>query len=274
VFYFKKILLLVCLSISSSPSSAEIYFWQDSSGKKHYSDKPSANAKAYQKSTHKSYFAIKTIYDGDTVQLSDGRKIRLLGINTPEIAHRNNRAEQGGYAAKLWLEKALKNKKVRLELGAERQDKYKRYLGHLFTEEGLHINLELVRLGLASASIYPPNLGYVDVLSKASDTAEQQNLGIWHYADYKAKKASQLNAGNKQGWQRILGRITHIKQTKKNSYLSLSNKMSLRIKRADLALFGDIELLRGKTVEARGWVHRYKDKFTMLLRHPSALKIK
>jgi len=274
LLYFKTLFLILYLGISSS--QADIYHWQDSQGKKHYSDKPQLNAQAYKTSTAKSkrYFAIKAIYDGDTVQLSDGRKIRLLGINTPEIAHRNNRAEAGGNAAKQWLVKALANKKVRLELGVEKQDKYKRYLAHLFTEEGLHINLELVRLGFASISIYPPNFKYADALLGASDAAEQRQLGIWQYKQYQTKTVAQLNVDNKQGWQRIIGKVGRIKQTKKNTYLSLSNKMTLRIKKLDLALFGDIELLKGKKIEARGWVHRHKDKFTMLLRHPSALKIK
>lgn len=93
-----------------------------------------------------------------------------------------------------------------------KKDKYKRHLAHLFTEQGLHLNLELVRLGYASTSIYPPNVKYVTALLAAEQAAEAGDLGIWQYTEYTPKLTSELSSANKQGWQRIVGRVTGIKK--------------------------------------------------------------
>jgi endonuclease YncB( thermonuclease family) len=263
----------LALFLSSQDCYADIYFWTDEQGKKHFSDTEHSGAQTYQEAQHKSLFSIKSIFDGDTVQLKDGRKIRLVGINTPEVAHRNNPAQEGGEAAKKWLTKLLIGKKVRLEFAEQKQDKYKRYLAHLFTEEGLHINLELVRLGFASVNIFPPNIAYVDELVGASDTAEKKKLGIWQYPSYAIKPVHELNLNNKYGWQRIVGKIISIQQTKKSVYLIISNTFKLRIKKQFLHFFTNVGELQGKTVEARGWVNKSRNQMLMQIKHSSVLKI-
>jgi len=263
---------LVILLLMMQPCQAGIYFWTDDRGKKYFSDTPHPNASEYQQSQHISFYAVKTIYDGDTVQLEDGRKIRLAGINTPEIAHRSNRAQEGGDAAKQWLIQVLKGSKVRLEFSKQKQDKYKRYLAHIFTEEGMHINLELVKRGYASVNVFPPNIAYVDDLLKASNGAENKRIGLWQYPSYKTKLASELNQNNKQGWQRIVGRVTKIKHTRKNVYLIISDTFKLQIKKQFLEYFPKINDLKGKKVEARGWVNKNKKQYLMQVIHPSVLK--
>lgn len=259
--------------LSSHSCFAGIYFWADEQGKKHYSDSQHPNSTAYQKTQHISFFPIKAVFDGDTVQLQDGRKIRLVGINTPEVAHRNNAAQEGGEAAKKWLTQMLIGKKVRLEFAQQKQDKYKRYLAHIFTENDLHINLELVRLGFASVNIFPPNITYVDNLINASNIAEQKKLGIWQYSSYAIKPVQELNLNNKYGWQRIVGKVLKIHQTRKNVYLIMSDTFKLRIKRKFVHFFGNIEDLKGKTIEARGWVNKSKKQLLMQVKHPSVLRV-
>ncbi|MGZ4981330.1 MAG: thermonuclease family protein [Methylobacter sp.] len=124
--------LLLCLP---GWVNAEIYQWQDAQGSKHFSDRPVADAKIVDIKPGYGFYTVKTVYDGDTVVLEDGRKIRLLGINTPEVQHRGKLADAGGDEAKQWLTDKLKNTKVRLEAGVEKTDKYGRTLAHLFTEK-------------------------------------------------------------------------------------------------------------------------------------------
>jgi len=269
---FIGIVWLVLL-VGSQVCQAGIYFWTDEQGKKHFSDTPHPNANEYQKTQYTSLYSVKTVFDGDTVQLKDGRKIRLVGINTPEVAHRNSGAQEGGNAAKEWLTKMLMGKKVRLEFAEQKQDKYKRYLAHLFTEDGLHINLELVRLGFASVNIFPPNTAYVDDLLKASNLAEKKQLGLWQYDSYAIKSVQELNLNNKYGWQRIVGKVIQIKYTRKSVYLLMSKTFKLRIKKQFLHFFGNIDELKGKTIEARGWVNKSKNQMLMHIKHPSVLKV-
>lgn len=263
------LILLLCLP---AWVNAEIYEWQDTAGSKHYSDRPVADAKIIVIKPGYDFFRIKTVYDGDTVMLEDGRKIRFLGINTPEIQHRDKPAEAGGDEAKRWLIDKLKGTRVRLEISAEKIDKYDRTLAHLFTENKQHINLQLVEAGFAAVSIYPPNLLYVDQLVKAENNAELAGLGIWARPEYAVMPASSLTEAGHPGWTRLVGKVINIRNTRKSVYLEFSTGFDARIESQNLYLFPDVNTYMGKTIEVRGWLNKNKGHFSMLIRHPSAIK--
>ncbi len=61
------------------------------------------------------YQVFERVYDGDTVLLSNGSKVRLLSSNTPEIESPHRSGEPGGEEARLWLKDAVEGKKVYLE---------------------------------------------------------------------------------------------------------------------------------------------------------------
>ena len=263
--------LLLCLS---GWANAEIYQWQDADGSKHFSDRPVAEAKILDIKPGYDFYTVKTVYDGDTVMLEDGRKIRFLGINTPEVQHRDKAADAGGDEAKRWLIDKLKNTKVRLEVGVEKTDKYGRTLAHLFTENKEHINLQLVTAGLAAVSIYPPELLYVNELVKAQNQAEQAKLGIWGLPEYAAIPVSSLSEAGHPGWTRLVGKVVNIRKTRKSIYLEFSDAFEARIESQWADLFPDINGYLGKTIEVRGWLSKSKGHLSMLIRHPSAIKEK
>jgi endonuclease YncB( thermonuclease family) len=276
-----RILLILLLCVPGW-ANAEIYQWQDAGGSKHFSDRPVADAKKIDIKPGYDFFRVKTVYDGDTVVLEDGHKIRFLGINTPEIQHRDKPADAGGDEAKRWLTDKLKNTKVRLEVGVEETDKYGRTLAHLFTEQKEHINLQLVAAGLASVSIYPPELLYVDELVKAQDQAEQAKLGIWGRPEYAAIPVNSLTEAGHPGWIRLVGKVVSIRNTRKSVYLEFSPVLSAaegdafeaRIESKWLDLFPDVNGYLGKTIEVRGWLNKRAGHLSMLIRHPSAIKEK
>ncbi len=253
-------------------TQAETFKWTDAKGNKHYSDKAHPDAKSLFLNPGYSYYEVKRVYDGDTILLTNGSKVRLSGINTPEVARRNKPGQVGGEEAKRWLIKQLKNVKVRLEKDAEKRDKYGRLLAHVFTEKKEHINLELVSAGLATVNIHPPNLKYAGELLAVQRQAEQEQSGIWNYQQYAAKKPSDLNnSASRKGWQRIVARIINIRHTRKYSYLNCSDGFSLKIERKFISLFPDLENYIGKLIEARGWVNKHKKKYRMFIRHPGEI---
>jgi micrococcal nuclease len=261
--------LLLCLP---GWVNAEIYQWRDAQGSKHFSDRPVADAKIVDIKPGYGFNAVKTVYDGDTVVLVDGRKIRLLGINTPEVQHLDKLADAGGDEAKEWLTDKLKNTKVRLEGGVEKTDKYGRTLAHLFTEKKDHINLQLVAAGLAVVNIYPPNLHYVDELVKAQNQAEQAKLGIWQRPEYAAMPVASLTEAGHPGWTRLVGKVAGVRKTRKSTYLEFTDMFEARIENKWLDLFPDVDSYVGKTIEVRGWLSKSKGHFFMLIRHPSSIK--
>jgi micrococcal nuclease len=263
-------LLLVCLAYWAN---AEIYGWQDNAGNKHYSDRPQKTAKVLDIKPGYGYYQVKRVFDGDTLMLEDGRKVRLLGVNTPEVEHRNQPGQAGGEEAKRWLTGKLQNRKIRLETDAEATDKYGRMLAHVFTDRKEHINLQLVEQGLAAVNIYPPNLLYVEPLVEAERHAEQARLGIWRKPEYAPIPVNRLPPSGHPGWTRVTGRVVELRSSRKFVYLKFSNTFEARIEKQSLPMFPDLSRYLQQPVEVRGWLNKYKGGHSMLIRHPSAILI-
>ncbi len=264
------VLFLLCLPVWVN---ADVYQWRDASGGRHFSDQFRAEATPLAIKPTGAFYKVAKVYDGDTVLLADGRKIRLLGINTPEVSHFGKATEAGGEEAKHWLTDALAGRKVRLELGVERTDKYGRTLAHLFTDTKEHVNLQLVKRGLASVSIYPPNLGYAAALVTAEQEAERGRLGVWGRPEYAPIGADKLTAAGHSGWTRVIGKVVAVRHAKRMVILEFANSFTARIERRWSDLFPDLDSYRGKTVEVRGWLSHSQQHLSMLLRHPSAVKL-
>jgi len=264
---------LCALSLLSGIVHADVYEWVDQNGRSHYSDRQHDNARRVNVDPGISYYRVDKVFDGDTILLSDGRKIRFLGVNTPEVAGRNKSAEVGGEQAKAWLKQALEGKKVSLQFDVEKEDKYRRTLAYVFAEDKRHINLELVERGLATVNIYPPNLKFLDVLLAAQSRAEKQKLGIWAENEYGLRSFEAINDANYKGWKRVSGRISALKRSKKYSYLQFADDFELKIENELLPLFPDLHAYVGKQVEARGWINKQQQRYVMLVRHPADIKV-
>ncbi len=266
--------LIICLSISTLYAS-EVYRSVDTYGRVTYSDKPSIGARQLEilSSPSRQFHQIARVYDGDTIVLENGKHVRLLGLNTPEIGGYQNDEEPGGVAAKKWLQAELRDDRVLLEFDQIRQDKYKRLLAHVFLPNGKHINLAILENGLATVSIIPPNGRYADQLVQAQQYAEKQKLGIWSMPEYQVRPISQISNHSK-GWQRFTGTPVSIKKGKKYTRLIFSDKIDMRITNTHLNLFPALTTYLGKTLEIRGWVARNKDHYTLLIQHPSNLIIR
>ncbi|MDC9725671.1 MAG: thermonuclease family protein [Gammaproteobacteria bacterium] len=267
-------LLLIGLLMQANFISADIFRYEDEKGNISFSDQSSTNATLVKppEKTYRYKHQVKRVYDGDTIILKNGDRVRLLGINTPEIESRHRQGEEGGLTAKQWLKDKLQHGSVFLEYDVEKKDKYDRSLAHLFSIEGEHLNKELVQAGLATLSIIPPNLRYLDELKKAEQSALKHGFGIWSLDSYKPISIDELSITRKKsGWQRFLVTATKVKLTRKYVRLILSDKVDIRIPKVNLALFPDLDSYLNKSLEIRGWASRTKDRYSILIRHPSAI---
>lgn len=267
-------MIIVSLLMQANFLRADVYRSQDADGNISYSDKPSANAKQQKPAVLSQRYKNKVayVYDGDTIKLENGEKIRLLGIDTPEVASHYQKATPGGNAAKKWLTKRLDGADVYLEYDQQQRDKYKRLLAHVFLENGEHINATLVKEGLAIVNLFPPNLRYKDELLVAQQMAQQQQLGMWAMKRYQLTPVEKIRKVS--GWKRYQGTVQSIKNNPKTIRLIFSEKLSVKISKENLYLFPDIENYIGQSVEVRGWLSGKRAPFSILVRHPSALIIK
>ncbi len=114
---------------------------------------------------------ITRVLDGDTVELEDGRKIRLLNINAEEKGRAFSEEAKG-------FLKDFESKAIDLEIKGV--GKYGRILGKFFDEE--YLNLKIVRLGLAHK--YLVENEELKSFEKAEEKARAEELGIWKKSEH------------------------------------------------------------------------------------------
>jgi micrococcal nuclease len=115
---------------------------------------------------------VKQVYDGDTVLLEDGRRVRYLGINAPEFR------EPFSLKAKRFNESLVLGREVRLEFDRERRDTRSRVLAYVYVGDQM-VNAELVRQGLAHAFFVGPGRKHNALFLRLQSEARQRRLGIW-----------------------------------------------------------------------------------------------
>lgn len=132
---------------------------------------------------------ISRVVDGDTVELSDGNKVRLIGVNTPEST---TRTETYGTEASNFTKSQLEGKQVYLQKDVSETDQYGRLLRIVWTEiptdlkneneiRSKMFNAKLVLDGYAEPSTYNPDVTYSEQFVSFAREARNQNKGLWAY---------------------------------------------------------------------------------------------
>lgn len=217
---------------------------------------------------------IQKVHDGDTVNLADGRKIRLIGINSPELARDEQPAEAYAQAAKEYLQGlARQSRHWRVRWGAQKKDHYGRWLGHVFIGDR-NLNAEMLRQGLASVIAIPPNQWSLTCYQQQEQQARHEARGIWGTPGQKIWQAADLPM-SLRGFQFIQGRVENIIATKKSLWLQLAPKFSIRIARENMQYFDERSLYnwRHHKIEVRGWLNFYKGRLQVRIKHPAVIRI-
>ncbi|MCX5695677.1 MAG: thermonuclease family protein [Candidatus Omnitrophica bacterium] len=130
--------------------------------------------------------------DGDTLLLESGERVRLIGIDTPEL-HESNKLYRDAQRTKQdvttiqklgrrsyeFTKNLVEGKRVSLEFDVERYDRYKRLLAYVYLKDGTFVNAKIVEEGYASLMTYPPNVKYADLFLKLYQQARQNKRGLW-----------------------------------------------------------------------------------------------
>lgn len=121
------------------------------------------------------YGKIQRVIDGDTAVLEDGRRVRYVGINTPEQG-------QPYFAEALTLNRRLtEGRRVKLEEDEVSEDGYNRLLAYVYVD-GEMVNAQLIEAGLAHLLVIPPNLKHYDRLLELERRARAAQRGIWRHS--------------------------------------------------------------------------------------------
>jgi micrococcal nuclease len=126
-----------------------------------------------------TWHQVKWVIDGDTVVLDDGRRVRYIGINAPELAHDGHLVEPFAEEAKRFNASLVDHKEIRLEFDKERTDQYGRTLAYIFVRNGALVNAELLSNGYAYLLYHPQNQKYNSLLLKSQRAAMSVKKGVW-----------------------------------------------------------------------------------------------
>ncbi len=129
------------------------------------------------------YEVVKVI-DGDTIDVDIGgqtKRIRLIGINTPETVDPRKLVECFGREASEKAKSILSGKRVVLESdpSQDERDKYGRLLRYVFLEDGTNFNFLMIRYGYAYEYTYDLPYRYQAEFKQAQKEAEENKAGLW-----------------------------------------------------------------------------------------------
>jgi endonuclease YncB( thermonuclease family) len=118
------------------------------------------------------------IYDGDTVTMADGMKIRLLQIDAPELAEGECYADKSKAALVSLLSK-VGTITLKADPASASYDRYGRALRYIFVGK-VNVNLEMVKIGAAAPYFYQGEKGiYSAAMLKAAQDAKLYKVGLW-----------------------------------------------------------------------------------------------
>ena len=134
---------------------------------------------------------VERVVDGDTLKLTDGRRIRLIGINTPEST---KRTEKYGKEASQYTTSKLSGKQVWIQKDISETDRYDRLLRIVWVDiptddldeneiRTKMFNADLVINGYAEPSTFQPDVKYSDYFIKFAREAREHNTGLWAYGE-------------------------------------------------------------------------------------------
>lgn len=217
---------------------------------------------------------VKRVIDGDTVQLADGRSLRLVGVNAPERGRKGAADDPLAAAADAELARLLRPAGLRLQPGREAFDRHGRSLGDLFLADGTLAAAALVRAGLGFAVAVPPNDAHIACLLAAEREARAARRGIW--ADpapwtFDAKAPPTGLAGK---FRRAVGTVSARNERRAGLALDLDGEVELWIpaeRRAALAP-ALAQAALGSRLTVRGWWGSYRGRPSLTLTHPAQVE--
>ncbi|MEM5881921.1 MAG: thermonuclease family protein [Candidatus Aenigmatarchaeota archaeon] len=116
---------------------------------------------------------VASVIDGDTFVDEKGEKIRLIGINAPEIG------EKCYEESKEKLKEMIEKKYVKIVYDVKKKDKYNRTLAYVFIND-LNVNLIMIKEGYAIVYSDNINTKFLKEFYLAEKYAKENKIGcLW-----------------------------------------------------------------------------------------------
>ena len=133
--------------------------------------------------TQGDFDVVERVVDGDTLLLQSGERVRLIGVDTPEIKHPKKPVQYFGNEASAFTRRVVEGKRVRLEFDhgnavREHKDRYGRTLAYVFLEDGTLLNAEIIKQGYGHAYTQFP-FSRMEEFRRLEREAREEERGLW-----------------------------------------------------------------------------------------------
>lgn len=219
---------------------------------------------------------IARVTDGDTVVLSDGRRVRLIGINTLELNSSLAKDKAWALAAKTELEKQTMSQRVSLVFGVDEFDRHGRTLAHLKLEDGSSAAETLISKGLGLSISVGLNQRCAHQYEQSEQLARQSRLGIWQKPGNWLSHDQNLT-GRERGFRLVTSTVVKIQKSENRPTLELKNGLHVTLNKQFFAEQDDTSTLaqnlHGRRIEVRGWLGKKSGRQNLTLSHPTNLRV-
>jgi len=208
------------------------------------------------------------VYDGDTILLKDGRKVRLIGINAPEIGRKGKASQAFAQKSKHKLKQLLSTSPIiNLSYDLEKKDRYNRSLAYIYLPDGTDVQAEILLSGLAISIVIMPNEKNLSCYRAIEKKARNKQKGIWQ--NIVLKERDSIDLSNKlQKYQFVKGKVVSLKLKSKMMIIELDNNLSVKLSGKAFFAYKKQDLL-GKKIKVRGIIYPFRKKSGMSISHPA-----
>ena len=224
---------------------------------------------------------VEAVIDGDSLTLADGRTLRMVGIQAPKLPKGRLNFAKWPFAreAQDALSELVQDRTVTLHFGGTPQDRYGRLLAQLVRDDGLWVQGELIRRGLARVYTFPDNRAVAAEMLALEREARAEKRGLWADPYFAIRRPE--DAGRYSGELELVeGKIVDGARTQNAVFLNFGadwhtaftlrlNSEALRLFRADKV---DPLALIGATVRVRGYIRRDRERAIMDITHPEEIE--
>ena len=138
---------------------------------------------------------VKSVIDGDTLLLDTNEKVRLIGVDTPELYHPLKTVQYFAKEASAFTRQIAEGKTVKLAFDWQKKDKYNRLLAYVYLQDGTFINAEIIKQGYGFAYTKYP-FKYLDKFRQYEKEARAAGKGLWK-GEGEAELSWLIKEGNK-----------------------------------------------------------------------------
>jgi micrococcal nuclease len=225
--------------------------------------------------------AVASVIDGDSLALADDRIVRMVGIQAPKLPKGRVNFPEWPLAreAQSALADLVQARSVTLHFGGTRQDRYGRLLAQLARDDGLWVQGELLRRGLARVYTFPDNRAAAAEMLALERAARADRRGLWADPFFTIRRPEEASRFTGE-FELVEGKIVDGARRENAVFLNFGadwhTAFTLRLNGEALRLFRsdgvDPLALIGATVRVRGYIRRDRERAIMDITHPEEIE--